>query len=505
MGLPLFINRQLGRVRRVLGSIEQIGLYNGMLLYGNRLFGALFFSRLAEPFLIRHESPFKTTMNLAKVELSPEQDGVTFVIPTWNGMKDNLPRLLESVRAQSWKNIKIIGVDSESSDNTVQVLESFGAKVIPIKKADFRHDYARNIGAEHADTPYIVFTVQDANFSDPLWLETALKHLKYYGAKSFSSPQVCGAGAEHYARFLAYNFISANRYRFCANIFGNRTFGRIGYMLADPFFRQRLIHVDDTNHLTERAFFLKHRYTLNTCEDMEFGRKLILAGEKFVYSTLTSITHFHGYTQPVKYFTRVFLDNLVINRLTSIKLKTVHRDGIIDALFFVSALLIKRVDELFADLKTAEITRVMLEKPLIKKQAVDIPANAVQSRDLLDHLEDNIRALDDAGVVVQPDRINSELVKALLQSLGLEIRDVKPAFDGALFAIMRGRALSHMRAATDVLNLRLDVREVTLDEYRIYITHLMMDVAAATLAWYCGFIEDKTSVLMPRLKAMDWA
>ncbi|MEW5941371.1 MAG: glycosyltransferase, partial [Chloroflexota bacterium] len=49
----------------------------------------------------------------------------------------HLPRLLEGIRQQTVTDVEIILVDSGSSDSTVSIAESFGARVVRIRPEEF--------------------------------------------------------------------------------------------------------------------------------------------------------------------------------------------------------------------------------------------------------------------------------------------------------------------------------------------------------------------------------
>ena len=238
---------------------------------------------------------------------------VSVVIPVYNGVADGLERLLLSLQRQSHRNLEIIAVDSGSTDQSVALLEQHGVKVVKIAKEQFRHDYARNLGAEQAGGDYLLFTVCDCCFDDPEWIAIGLRQLRHFRAASYSTPQSYDEQAEPYARYLAYNFVAANGYRLGVNIFGNRWFGRAAFAVAGRQSRERVIHADDTNHLVRRDFFQKHRYTTHTCEDMSFGTKIIRNGERFIYSTLSQVQHYHRYGDYKRYFSRVLVDLVLIN------------------------------------------------------------------------------------------------------------------------------------------------------------------------------------------------
>lgn len=238
---------------------------------------------------------------------------VSVVIPTYNGMNDGLPELIDSLHRQSLQPFEIIAVDSSSTDGTTEYLRNKGVKVISIPKKAFRHDYARNLGAEHASGGYILFTVQDACFDDPNWLIDAICHMEAFDASSLSSAQRCREDADAYARYLERNFLINNEYENVVTVTCPGRFPRLIYRSIRPGARERLIHVDDTNHLIRKDVFDHLLYRMDTCEDMDLGKRLFFNGHRFIYTTLLSVTHSHRYDDLSRYAKRVFIDMCVID------------------------------------------------------------------------------------------------------------------------------------------------------------------------------------------------
>src|SRR5271169_3294905 len=86
---------------------------------------------------------------------------LSIIIPTFNSEK-YLPELLKRIAGQNTVMKEIIIVDSSSSDNTVAIAESAGAKVLHVKKEDFDHGGTRNMAAQSAGGDIIVFLTHDA-------------------------------------------------------------------------------------------------------------------------------------------------------------------------------------------------------------------------------------------------------------------------------------------------------------------------------------------------------
>jgi len=68
----------------------------------------------------------------------------SLVIRAYNEAR-HLPRLLEGVRQQTVKDVEVILVDSGSTDDTVSIAESYGAKIVHIPPQDFTFGRSLNV------------------------------------------------------------------------------------------------------------------------------------------------------------------------------------------------------------------------------------------------------------------------------------------------------------------------------------------------------------------------
>ncbi len=100
---------------------------------------------------------------------------ISVIIPVKNGAT-TLARCLESIRCQQYQNqIEILVLDSGSTDSSVQIAVSYGAKVFEIDPTHFNHGLTRNHGVKLAQGDLLFFTVQDARLSDSKILENMSK------------------------------------------------------------------------------------------------------------------------------------------------------------------------------------------------------------------------------------------------------------------------------------------------------------------------------------------
>lgn len=84
-------------------------------------------------------------------------------------------RLLEGIQQQSIKDVEIILVDSGSTDGTVRIAESFGARVVRIPSNEFTFGRSLNLGIGAATREFIVIASAHVYPVYPDWLEALLR------------------------------------------------------------------------------------------------------------------------------------------------------------------------------------------------------------------------------------------------------------------------------------------------------------------------------------------
>ncbi len=102
---------------------------------------------------------------------NPSHPRVSVVIPAFNESK-NIHKTLESLLAQTYKDFELIVVDNSSTDNTSEIANMYGAKVIYEPKKGVTH--ARQTGFLAAKGEIIISTDADA-IHPPDWIERIVK------------------------------------------------------------------------------------------------------------------------------------------------------------------------------------------------------------------------------------------------------------------------------------------------------------------------------------------
>jgi len=99
---------------------------------------------------------------------------LSIIIPTWNE-ENYLPKLLDCIKKQTYKNYEIIVVDGNSTDNTLKIAKKYGCRVFREPKDIKGHPgIARNIGSKHAKGDILLFLDADVQIGNS-FLEKALK------------------------------------------------------------------------------------------------------------------------------------------------------------------------------------------------------------------------------------------------------------------------------------------------------------------------------------------
>jgi len=94
---------------------------------------------------------------------------ITVVIPAYNGVRRYLAKALDSVLAQTHREVDVIVVDDASEDDTADLVRRYSVRYVrhPVNRGQAA---ARNEGARHASTDFLAFLDQD-DLWEPTFLE----------------------------------------------------------------------------------------------------------------------------------------------------------------------------------------------------------------------------------------------------------------------------------------------------------------------------------------------
>ena len=184
-------------------------------------------------------------------------------------------RLLEGIKQQTVKDVDVILVDSGSTDLTVSIAESYGARVVRIPSAEFTFGRSLNYGIKAAKRELVVIASAHVYPVYPDWLETLLspfqdEHvaLTYGKQRGYEGSKY----SEHQIFHQWYPDVSnANQMTaFCNN----------------------------ANAAIRKSLWDLHPYdeTLTGLEDLEWGKWAKEQGYKIAYSAEAEIIHIHNET-----------------------------------------------------------------------------------------------------------------------------------------------------------------------------------------------------------------
>lgn len=111
-----------------------------------------------------------------------EQELVSVIIPVYN-IKEYLERCVDSVLAQTWKNLEILLVDDGSDDGTEKLVDELGEQDNRIRvfhKENGGSSSARNLGIREARGKYLGFVDSD-DFIEPFMYERLYRAIKETG------------------------------------------------------------------------------------------------------------------------------------------------------------------------------------------------------------------------------------------------------------------------------------------------------------------------------------
>lgn len=213
---------------------------------------------------------------------------VSIVIPTWQGERD-LRRLLPVLSAQDYAApVEIVAFDSSSTDNSVALLQEFGARVRVIVQSEFGHGKTRNRAAQCARHEALVFLSQDALPQGENWLRELVEPLGDLKIGATFARQIARAQAGALERFALEYLYPKTARRARAR---NRE-----PLLGELFF-------SNVCSAARREVCLRFPFdeSLIMSEDQFFARDLLTHDLDIFYNARAVVVHSHGYDLPTHF------------------------------------------------------------------------------------------------------------------------------------------------------------------------------------------------------------
>lgn len=207
----------------------------------------------------------------------------TLCIPTINA-RQQWPAFWAALQAQTICPKEVIVVDSSSTDGTEELARASGARVIRIKRSEFRHGGTRQLAAElSGDVDFLLYMTQDAVLakSDSIArLLTRFDDPHIAAAYGRQLPRTGADAIEAHARFFNYPDRSVSRSLVDAPVVGFKSIFFSNVFGA--YRRTALIRVG--------GFPLEAQFG----EDTQTVARMLLAGSKVAYAADAPVFHSHA-------------------------------------------------------------------------------------------------------------------------------------------------------------------------------------------------------------------
>ena len=220
---------------------------------------------------------------------TPIDASISVVIPTYNAGTEFKWLLRKLMTQRGLKNLEVVVVDSGSSDNTVLWAQQAGCRVVEITQAEFTHSHARNLGAAHAQSDYVLFMVQDAYPVGDYWAYGMLRYLLDHAGQG-----LVAASCSEYPRSdsdMMYDAMINVHYRFL----GCHAQDRLGdFQGSDHMALRSRGQLSDVACLISRKMFGEYGYQGDYAEDLDLGIRLIKDGHKVAMLASVKVVHSHN-------------------------------------------------------------------------------------------------------------------------------------------------------------------------------------------------------------------
>ena len=216
----------------------------------------------------------------------------SLIIRAYNEEK-YIGRLLEGIKQQTIRDVDVILVDSGSTDSTVTIAESYGARVVRIPSAEFTFGRSLNYGIKAAKREFIVMASAHVYPVYPDWLETLLS--------PFQDEQV----ALTYGKQRGYEGSKYSEHQIFHQWYPDAS-------NAD----QATAFCNNANASIRKSLWDLHPYdeTLTGLEDLEWAKWAKAQGQKIAYAAEAEIIHIHNET-PHGVYTRYRREAMALRRI----------------------------------------------------------------------------------------------------------------------------------------------------------------------------------------------
>lgn len=186
-----------------------------------------------------------------------------------------LGRCLETLDAQQGAfELDVVVVDSGSTDGTVEIARTHGARVVEMAPADFDYSTALNVGIEEARGDLVVLLSAHAIPLDDLWLKRMTAPFGDERVAGVAGGQVPWPGAPWWEVLRL-----------------NRAFGDLRRVFSAGA-SDGLVFSNAASCI-RRSVWLQTPFTLPAAEDLDWAQRVVAAGLVVVYEPAATVYHSH--------------------------------------------------------------------------------------------------------------------------------------------------------------------------------------------------------------------
>jgi glycosyltransferase involved in cell wall biosynthesis len=189
--------------------------------------------------------------------------------------EQHIGRLLEGIRQQTIKDVEIILVDSGSTDGTVSVAESFGARIVRIPSVEFTFGRSLNLGIQAATREFVVIASAHVYPVYPDWVESLLRPFEDENVAITYGKQRGPETAQFSEQQIYHQWYPD---------------------ISRP--RQATAFCNNANAAIRKSLWQQNRYdeTLTGLEDLAWGKWAKEQGYDIAYAAEAEIIHVHNET-----------------------------------------------------------------------------------------------------------------------------------------------------------------------------------------------------------------
>jgi rhamnosyltransferase len=210
---------------------------------------------------------------------------ISIIIPTYNASQ-YLSNLLESIKLQNIPKYEIIIIDSGSTDDTINIAESFGVRILCIRKSEFDHGGTRKKAGLLSYGDILVFLSQDVILKDKNSIKKLIEPL--YNDKRIAAcygRQLPKKNASPFATHLRnYNYTNKSYFR---TIEDKNKFGFKTIFFSDSFSTYKKQILEEIGWFNLNLIF---------GEDSHVCAKILKSGYIIGYVAEANVFHSHNYS-----------------------------------------------------------------------------------------------------------------------------------------------------------------------------------------------------------------